>query len=163
MWIDCATVKENLPAVFKEKLFVDCTEFRCEVPKVHLMDCTEFRCEVPKDPSKQSELDVSSPGEASSPNDALSPRGSSSPNNYLPPDKNIAGANATQEVNVTVSKSSTRNKKKITVTTAKCWNYLPLKLRTCSSIYIFKKELYRKLKTNQINDKVFNPFLDNLL
>jgi hypothetical protein len=49
------------------------------------------------------------------------------------------------------------------VTTAKCWNYLPLKLRTCSSIYIFKKELYRKHKTNQINDKVFNPFLDNLL
>ena len=55
--------------------------------------------------------DASSPGDASSPNDALSPRGGSSPNNYLPPDKNIAGANATQEVNVTVSKSSTRNKK----------------------------------------------------
>ena len=56
--------------------------------------------------------DASSPGDASSPNDALSPHGGSSPNNYLPPDKNIAGANATQEVNVTVSKSSTRNKKK---------------------------------------------------
>ena len=116
MDIDCATVKENLPAVFKEKLFVDCTEFRCEVPKVHLMDCTEFRCEVPKDPSKQSELDVC--GDASSPNDALSPRGGSSPNNYLPPDKNIAGTNATQEVNVTVSKSSTRNKKKDVVVIA---------------------------------------------
>ncbi|CAB4027502.1 Hypothetical predicted protein, partial [Paramuricea clavata] len=45
--------------------------------------------------------DASSPGDASSPNDALSPSGGSSPNNYLPPDKNIAGANATQEVNVT--------------------------------------------------------------
>ena len=31
------------------------------------------------------------------------------------------------------------------------------------SIYTFKKELYRKLKTNQLNDKVFNQFLDNLL
>ena len=62
--------------------------------------------------------DASSPGDASSPNDALSPRGGSSPNNYLPPDKNIAGANATQEVNVTVSKSSTRNKKKDVVVIA---------------------------------------------
>ncbi|CAB3994267.1 Hypothetical predicted protein [Paramuricea clavata] len=62
--------------------------------------------------------DASSPGDASSPNDALSPSGGSSPNNYLPPDKNIAGANATQEVNVTVSKSSTRNKKKDVVVIA---------------------------------------------
>jgi hypothetical protein len=62
--------------------------------------------------------DASSPGDAASPNDALSPRGGSSPNNYLLPDKIIAGANATQEVYVTVSKSSTRNKKKDVVVIA---------------------------------------------
>ena len=46
LWIDRATVKENLPPVFKGK-YED---------TIVIIDCTEFRCEVPKDPSKQSEL-----------------------------------------------------------------------------------------------------------
>ena len=44
--IDRATVKQNLPPVFKGK-YED---------TIAIIDCTEFRCEVPKDPLKQSEL-----------------------------------------------------------------------------------------------------------
>ena len=46
LWIRREIVKANLPAVFKGK-YED---------TVLIIDCTEFRCEVPKDPVKQSEL-----------------------------------------------------------------------------------------------------------
>ena len=46
LWIRQYIVKANLPAVFKGK-YED---------TVVIIDCTEFRCEVPKDAVKQSEL-----------------------------------------------------------------------------------------------------------
>ena len=46
LWIRREIVKANLPAAFKGQY--EDTDL--------IIDCTEFRCEVPKDPVKQSEL-----------------------------------------------------------------------------------------------------------
>ena len=46
LWIEPDVVKANLPAIFKGK-YED---------TIAIVDCTEFKCEVPKDPIKQSEL-----------------------------------------------------------------------------------------------------------
>ena len=46
LWTDRSVIKAHLPPVFQGK-YED---------TVLIIDCTEFRCEVPKDPTKQSEL-----------------------------------------------------------------------------------------------------------
>ena len=47
------------------------------------------------------------------------------------------------------------------VTTTKCWNHLPLKLRASSSVNILKNALYKHFNLSQLRNKVFTPFLDN--
>ena len=47
------------------------------------------------------------------------------------------------------------------VTTSKCWNHLPLRIRTSSSVNILKNALYKHHKLSQIRDRIFTPFLSN--
>ncbi len=41
------------------------------------------------------------------------------------------------------------------------WNHLPLRLRTSSSVNIFRNALYKYFKLSQLKNNVFTPFLDN--
>ena len=47
-------------------------------------------------------------------------------------------------------------------TTSRCWNHLPLKLRTSQSVNTLKNALHKHFKLSQLRDKIFTPFLDNL-
>ena len=47
------------------------------------------------------------------------------------------------------------------VTTSKCWNHLPLRIRASSSVNFLKNALYKHLKLSKIGDSIFTPFLSN--
>ena len=46
--------------------------------------------------------------------------------------------------------------------TSRCWNHLPIKLRTSQSVNILKNPLYKRFKLSQLRNKCFTSFLDNL-
>ena len=49
------------------------------------------------------------------------------------------------------------------VTTSRCWNHLPIKLRSSQSVDMFNNDaLYKHFKLSQLRDKSYTPFLDNL-
>ena len=49
-------------------------------------------------------------------------------------------------------------------TTSRCWNHLPLKLRASQYVNILNENaLYKHFKSSQLRDKIFTPFLDNLI
>ena len=48
------------------------------------------------------------------------------------------------------------------VSTSRCWNDLPIKLRTSQSATILKNALCKHFKLSRLRDKWFTPFLDNL-
>ena len=51
--------------------------------------------------------------------------------------------------------------RRFSVTNSKCWNHIPLKIRSSSSVNILKSALYKQIKLTQFRDKIFTPFLDN--
>ena len=51
----------------------------------------------------------------------------------------------------------------LSVTTSRCWNHLPIKLRSSQSVNMFNNDaLYNHFKLSQLRDKSYTPFLDNL-
>ena len=50
--------------------------------------------------------------------------------------------------------------RRFSVTNSKCWNHLPLKIRSSSSVNILKNALYKQIKLTQFRDRIFTPFLD---
>ena len=53
--------------------------------------------------------------------------------------------------------------RRFSATTSRCWNHLPLKLRASQYVNTLKNALYKHLKLSQLRDKIFTPFLDNLI
>ena len=51
--------------------------------------------------------------------------------------------------------------RRFSVTNSKCWNHLPLKIRSSSSVNILESALYKQIKLTQFRDRIFTPFLDS--
>ena len=51
--------------------------------------------------------------------------------------------------------------RRFSVTNSKCWNHLPLKIRSSSSVNILESALYKQTKLTQFRDRIFTPFLDS--
>ena len=74
--------------------------------------------------------------------------------------RNTRGANFT-----ILPRNYTREKegdRMFSVIISRCWNHLPIKLRTSQSMNILKNALYKHFKLSQLWDKSFISFLDNL-